>query len=78
MEGVGIYQWTDGRRYEGQYKEDKKSGFGIYHWQDGRVYIGYWSGGKQHGLGTFKSPEFEGLKYGLWEDGKRIQWFEDE
>ncbi len=46
MEGVGIYQWSDGRKYEGEYKEDKKHGYGIYQWADGRVYMGYWFKGK--------------------------------
>ena len=34
MEGIGFYSWSDGRRYEGQYKDDKKHGFGIYTWAD--------------------------------------------
>jgi len=38
MEGVGIYTWADGRRYEGEYKDDKKHGFGIYSWADQREY----------------------------------------
>ena len=25
MEGMGIYIWNDGRKYEGQYKDDKIS-----------------------------------------------------
>ena len=24
MQGKGIYTWTDGRKYEGEYKQDKK------------------------------------------------------
>ena len=30
MEGVGVYTWNDGRKYEGEYKDDKKHGYGIY------------------------------------------------
>jgi hypothetical protein len=44
--GVGIYVWNDGRKYEGQYKDDKKHGFGVYTWADGRCYEGYWFKGK--------------------------------
>ncbi len=36
MEGVGIYTWADGRRYEGEYLDDKKHGFGFYTWADRR------------------------------------------
>lgn len=36
MHGKGIYTWIDGRRYEGEYYNDKKHGFGNYIWADGR------------------------------------------
>lgn len=77
MEGVGCYSWSDGRKYEGEYEEDKKNGFGVYQWADGRVYMGYWCRGKQHGLGSYKTANNDILKYGLWEDGKRVKWFSD-
>jgi hypothetical protein len=38
--------------------------------------MGYWCKGKQHGLGKYLVPNEEKMKYGLWEDGKRIKWFE--
>ncbi len=28
--GKGIYTWKDGRRYDGEYHNDKKHGYGIY------------------------------------------------
>jgi len=46
MHGKGIYTWKDGRKYEGEYLNDRKHGFGIYTWQDGRQYEGYWYNGK--------------------------------
>jgi hypothetical protein len=78
MEGLGIYIWNDGRRYEGQYKDDKKHGFGVYTWADGRAYEGYWFKGKQHGIGTYLVAKDNKVKFGLWEDGKRIEWFNEE
>ena len=42
MNGKGVYEWSDGRIYEGEYKNDKKDGFGKYWWGDGRSYEGYW------------------------------------
>ena len=75
MDGMGVYTWQDGRRYEGQYKDDKKHGFGIYTWADLREYQGMWFRGKQHGLGVYFVPGSD-HKYGLWEDGKRIEWFD--
>ena len=52
----GIMNFSDGRVYEGDYKDDKKHGFGIYTWSDGRKYQGYWARGKQHGLGMYSVP----------------------
>jgi hypothetical protein len=75
MHGVGIYIYTDGVTYEGQYKEDKKTGYGLYYWTDGRKYEGWWYNGKQHGLGIYKDPSKGKVKYGLWEHGKRVTWF---
>ena len=53
MNGRGIYTWKDGRKYEGQYVNDKKHGYGVYVWPDGRSingnyleYEGFWSNGK--------------------------------
>lgn len=75
MHEMGIYKYTDNVTYEGQFKEDKKTGYGIYYWNDGRKYEGYWYSGKQHGLGIYKDPSKGKVKYGLWEHGKRITWF---
>ena len=32
MDGDGIFRWPDGRKYQGQYKDDKKEGYGIFEW----------------------------------------------
>ena len=38
MHGIGIFIYTDGVKYEGQFENDKKTGYGIYKWLDGRKY----------------------------------------
>ena len=40
MEGRGVFSWSDGRVYEGEYVDDKKEGHGIFLWPDGRKYDG--------------------------------------
>ncbi len=40
MHGKGKITWIDGRKYEGEYKNDKKDGYGIFEWSDGRKYVG--------------------------------------
>ena len=40
MNGHGVFTWTDGRKYTGDYKNDCKSGHGVFEWPDGRIYDG--------------------------------------
>ena len=75
MDGFGTYSWKDGRKYQGEYLDDKKHGYGVFKWYDGREYAGYWANGHQHGLGVYTKPSENKTKYGLWENGKLIQWF---
>ena len=48
-----MFKWPDGRRYEGQYVDDKKEGNGTFYWSDGRKYQGMWKNGKQDGKGEY-------------------------
>ena len=38
MHGGGVYKWKDGRKYVGEYENDKKNGYGKYYWNDGRIF----------------------------------------
>ena len=77
MHGHGIYIYADGIRYDGDYQNDKKEGYGIYIWTDGRRYEGWWHKGKQHGLGTYTDTAKGTKRFGLWEHGKRVKWFDE-
>ncbi len=46
MHGNGEFTWSDGRRYTGEYFEDRKHGHGEFEWPDGRKYKGGWKDGK--------------------------------
>jgi hypothetical protein len=46
MHGKGNFTWSDGRKYDGNYVDDKKDGYGVFTWPDGRRYEGNWSNGK--------------------------------
>ena len=77
---IQIFTWMDGRKYKGEYKNDKKEGYGEFKWPDGRVllkfkqiYKGQWKNGKQHGVGVYIG-ESKAEKQGIWEEGKRIRW----
>ncbi len=32
MDGVGEFHWPDGRKYKGEYSDDKKEGYGVFEW----------------------------------------------
>jgi hypothetical protein len=36
MQGKGVYSWKDGRKFDGEYKNNMKHQFGVYTWEDGR------------------------------------------
>ena len=75
MDGRGIFTWLDGRRYEGEYKNDKKEGYGVFMFRDGRVYEGEWKNGKQHGRGLFRKKNV--TREGVWENGERVKWLDE-
>ena len=78
MDGEGVFIWPDNIKYTGQYKKDKKEGFGLYEWSDGRKYKGKWKNGKQHGSGEFFHPKENSWKKGIWNEGKRVRWTQED
>ena len=50
---IGIYQWINGRVYDGDWKNNKMEGNGIFTWDDGRRYEGQYIDDKKEGNGTF-------------------------
>jgi len=58
---VGVYNWSDGRVYQGQWKNNKMEGRGVFEWPDGRRYEGEYIDDKKEGQGVFYWPD--GRKY---------------
>ena len=46
MHGKGTFIWPDGRKYLGEYVNERKHGYGEFYWPNGRVYKGHWKNGK--------------------------------
>ena len=66
----GTYTFTNGDKYVGEWKGDKKHGQGIYTFTNGEEYVGEFKNGKFHGQGTFTL--IHGVEYvGEWKDNKR-------
>ena len=43
--GYGVWVYSDGARYEGNFKNGKKNGQGTYTFADGTKYVGEWKDG---------------------------------
>ena len=69
---------SNGKKYIGEWIDNKRDGFGTNVWPDGSKYIGEWKEGKQNGVGTFTFSN--GAKdVGEWKEnklnGEAIQYF---
>lgn len=64
-EGSGKYAWSDGCKYEGEWRRGMRSGLGKLQWPSGAVYEGEFSGGYMHGTGTYIGPDSMTYK-GRW------------
>jgi hypothetical protein len=63
-EGHGVYTWSSGDRYDGNWKDDVPDGKGTYTWKNGSGYQGEWRSGKKQGRAFYIWPSgdhFEGL-----------------
>jgi hypothetical protein len=68
--GQGTFTWADGRKYIGEYKDDKRHGQGTLIFSNGDKYVGEWKKGKRNGFGTMFFSD--GEKYvGEWKDNQR-------
>ena len=56
----GMYTWSTGDKYEGEFMDDAGNGQGTYTHISGAIYIGKWKKMKRHGHGIE-----------TWKDGKR-------
>ena len=69
MNGQGTYTYSDGDKFEGEWKDDQWNGQGTYTWSDGKKYVGEWKEMKRSGQGTFTLPS--GNKFeGEWKNNK--------
>ena len=67
---LGTTNWTNGRKYVGEFRDDKKHGQGTFTWEDGGKYVGEYRDNKSHGLGTHTWAN--GSKYvGEYRDDKK-------
>ena len=58
-EGHGIYRFSDGASYEGEWVANQQHGRGTMNYASAASYTGDWRAGMKHGTGTY-----------LWADGR--------
>jgi len=69
-EGRGSFSWTNGAKFEGDWKNDKENGRGKKVWMDGATFDGEWEDGKFSGKGVHTWAS--GSRYqGSWKKHKR-------
>ncbi len=67
---TGTYYYSNGDRYEGQWRRSRRHGQGTYYFSNGDRYEGEWFVGEREGQGTFYYSN--GVRYeGEWKDGKQ-------
>jgi|SRR5271157_5104214 len=70
LNGTGTFHFSNGKIYEGQWKDGKREGQGTFSLPNGTKYIGQWKNDKMEGHGTVTYPG--GEQYvGQLKDGKR-------
>ena len=68
--GPWVENWSDGTRFEGEYRDGKRTGRGTYTWANGSRYEGEWRDDDLNGFGTMtyaSSSRYEGE----WRDDER-------
>ncbi len=66
QDGVGVYVWEDGSRYEGEHQDGQRHGKGIHYYVGGGKFVGQFKYNRREGFGTYYYPN--GNKFqGYWE-----------
>lgn len=69
--GYGVYVYSDGDRYEGDWKNGNKHGQGTYTWINGDEYVGEWKDNKRNGQGTYTFNSGAMYIGKTWKDSKK-------
>jgi hypothetical protein len=67
---TGSFNYSDGAKYDGEWRHDRKHGQGTFTFPDGGEYTGEWKYGNKYGQGTYTFPD--GAIYtGAWGADKK-------
>ena len=65
----GTIIYSDGSKYGGEHKDDKRHGQGTYTFADGEKHVGDWKNGLPNGLGIHTYTDGR-IEEGIFENGK--------
>ncbi|XP_053975127.1 radial spoke head 10 homolog B-like [Hylaeus volcanicus] len=71
MEGKGVYKWSNGARYKGEFEQNLMHGRGLLEWSSNCWYEGDFANGHRHGRGLFVNGEDHFMYTGQWCSGHR-------
>ena len=67
--GRWVSSWSDGARFEGEYRDSQRNGLGTFDWPSGERYVGAYRDDMLNGFGILTTPY--GAQYGgHWRDNK--------
>ena len=69
---VGTYT-SDGQKFVGEFRDDKKHGQGTFTAPNGAKYVGEYRDDKRNGLGTLWGPTGGVIYSGRWVNGERVR-----
>lgn len=69
----GVFIWSNGEKYVGEFRDDKRNGQGVFTWPNGEKYVGEFRDNKRNGSGTRYSTDGSVLEQGLWKDGELLR-----
>ena len=69
--GIWIHYYSNGDKYEGEFKDNERDGLGVYWYkEDGWRYEGNWKRGLKEGVGIMYDAYGNIQQAGIWTDYK--------
>ena len=78
MHGNGEFTWEDGKKYIGEYQNDRKHGLGKMIFKNNKKAYGFWKSYLQHGKGILLDTLGNIEKKAEWKDGLKINEFKSD
>ncbi|CAM1340129.1 MORN repeat-containing protein [Tenacibaculum aestuarii] len=72
INGEGTFFYTNGDKYEGNWKDGKRYGEGTFYTKSGRKIVGYWKDDNSNGFTTIYKSDGSKIYEGNIKDGKKM------